>query len=126
MADGPGKTLTEQQRKWFASVIASMQTETGKTLEEWVALARTTPETTHGKRVKSFKAEHGLGQNRASVVLMKAFPHEGPASGEAGARQALWKDAGQRTILEAIETRLEAGTASSHRNAKVIRPGPAR
>ncbi len=126
MADGPGKTLTEQQRKWFASVIASMQTETGKTLEEWVALARTTPETTHGKRVKWFKAEHGLGQNRASVVLMKAFPHEGPASGEAGARQALWKDAGQRTILEAIETRLEAGTASSHRNAKVTRPGPAR
>lgn len=107
MADGPGKTLTEQQQKWFASIIASMRAETGKTLEEWVEIAKTTPETAHGGRVKWFKAEHGLGQNRASVVLMKAFPAEGPAFSETGARDALWKNLGQRTILEAIEARLE-------------------
>jgi hypothetical protein len=106
MADGAGKTLTEQQKKWFASITASMREETGKTLDEWVEIAKTTPETTHGKRVKWFKAEHGLGQNRASVVLMKAFPSEDADAGGAGARKALWKDAGARSILEAIEARL--------------------
>ena len=106
MADEAGKTLTEQQKKWFASITASMQDETGKTLDEWVEIARTSPETTHGKRVKWFKTEHGLGQNRASVVLMKAFPSEDADAGGAGARKALWKDSGARAILEAIEARL--------------------
>ena len=106
MADEAGKTLTEQQKMWFASITASMQDETGKTFEEWVEIAKTTPEATHGKRVKWFKAEHGLGQNRASVVLMKAFPGEGADTGSDGARKTLWKDAGARAILEAIEARL--------------------
>ena len=106
MAEPTGKTLTEQQEKWFASIIASMKAETGKTLEEWVEIAKTSPEPTHHKRVKWFKAEHGLGQNRASIVLMKAFPDQGTDAGEAGARKALWKDAGARAILEAIEAKL--------------------
>jgi hypothetical protein len=106
MADETGKTLTEQQQKWFASIIASMQAETGKTIDEWVEIARTTPEATHGKRVKWFKTEHGLGQNRASIVLMKAFPGEGVDASSDGARKTLWKDAGARAILEAIEAKL--------------------
>ncbi len=107
MPDRTGKTLTEQQQKWFASIVASMQAETGKTLEEWVEIAKTTPEASHGKRVKWFKAEHELGQNRASVVLMKAFPGEGADGSSDGARKTLWKDAGARAVLEAIEARLE-------------------
>ena len=105
MAGETGKTLTEQQEKWFASIVASMQAETGKTLEEWIEIAKTAPDETHHKRVKWFKAAHGLGQNRASVVLMKAIPEA--KTKDADARGALWKDAGQRAILEAIEARLE-------------------
>ena len=89
MADEAGKTLTEQQRKWFASITASMQEETGKTLDEWVEIARTSPETTHHKRVKWFKAEHGLGQNRASIVLMKAFPENAMGAQPDAARAAI-------------------------------------
>ena len=36
----PDNGLTEQQRKWMASVRASLETTTGKTLERWVAVAR--------------------------------------------------------------------------------------
>ena len=32
------RNLTERQRKWFASVRANMQAQTGRSLEEWVAL----------------------------------------------------------------------------------------
>jgi hypothetical protein len=106
MPEETGKTLTEQQQKWFASIIASMQAETGKTIEEWAVIAKASPETSHHKRVKWFKAEHGLGQNRASVVLRHAFPNEDPEGNSDGIRKTLWKDAGARAILEAIEARL--------------------
>ncbi|HEX5262572.1 MAG TPA: hypothetical protein VFW13_03545 [Phenylobacterium sp.] len=37
--------LTPRQEKWFASVKASLERDTGKSLDEWVAIARTCPET---------------------------------------------------------------------------------
>lgn len=104
MADDARKTRTEQQEKWFASVIASMAAETGKSLDDWVAIARACPEATHGKRVKWFKAQHGLGQNRASIVLMHAFPEDRGEPDDL--RGALWKDAAARSILETVEARV--------------------
>ncbi len=106
MPEETGKTLTEQQQKWFASIIASMQAETGKTLEEWVEIAKAGPEASHHKRVKWFKAEHDLGQNRASIVLRHAFPNQDPEASSDATRKTLWKDANARAILEALEARL--------------------
>ena len=37
--------LTPRQEKWFASVRASLERDTGKSLAEWVAIARKCPET---------------------------------------------------------------------------------
>ena len=37
--------LTPRQQKWFASVQASLERDTGKTLDEWVAIAKSCPET---------------------------------------------------------------------------------
>ena len=59
-------TLTERQQKWFASVRAGLQRETGKTIEEWVAIARTCPAVSPRARQAWLKANHGLGINRAS------------------------------------------------------------
>jgi hypothetical protein len=59
MVDETRKARTEQQVKWFAGLRA----ETGRSLEEWVAIALACPEPTHGKRVRWFKAQYGLGQN---------------------------------------------------------------
>ena len=70
------ETLTEQQKKWFASVRDSLERETGKSLTEWVAIAKTCPETKHRARLAWFKEHHGLLQNRASYVLGEAFPPE--------------------------------------------------
>ena len=35
--------LTPRQQKWFASVQASLVRDTGKTLDEWVAIATSCP-----------------------------------------------------------------------------------
>ena len=98
-----GEGVTERQKKWFASVEASFPRDTGKTLDEWVEIARTCPETAHRARVAWLREHHGLGVNRASTVLMRAFPSEGPSWDDPeGLRAQLWKDPRSAAILEAL------------------------
>ena len=69
----PEPNLTERQRKYFASLQASLEHDTGKTLDAWVAIARTCPETGHRARLKWLKDNYGLLQNHGSHVLSEAF-----------------------------------------------------
>ncbi len=94
--------LTERQQKWFASVLEGLERETGRNLAEWAELARACPETAHRKRLAWMKEQHGLGQNRASMVLNAAFP---PASGWSKPdtlADPLWVDPAPRAIYEAV------------------------
>src|SRR3954463_16764058 len=96
-ADSPG--LTERQKKWFASVQASLERDTGKSLDEWVAIARTCPETKPRARALWLKDNHGLGVNRAAQILSAAFPDpEGWQEPEA-VRAKLWADPASAAIL---------------------------
>ena len=96
-------SMTARQEKWFASILESMERETGKTLDEWVAIAKTCPETKPAKRKAWFKEVHGIGTNRASVILGKAFPETAHWAEPDNLRDTLWADAGARAVLEAIE-----------------------
>ena len=96
--------LTERQRKYFDSIKASMKAETGRTLAEWVKVAKSCPETRHRARLDWFKTKHGLLQNRASVVLAEAFKSEGAGWDDPDALIAvLWKDEAARAIYEKID-----------------------
>lgn len=96
--------LTERQKKWFASVREGLERETGKSLEDWVAIARTCPETKPRAQLGWLKQHHGLGQNRASYVLSVAFPSERMTWDKPDeARAALWTDPASTAILEALE-----------------------
>ena len=95
-------TLTERQRKWFASVQANLEKNTGRPLSEWVEVVKTCPETTPRARTAWLKTHYGVGQNHAAQILDAC----GGGSGwdePAALRDALWKDAGSRAILEAVE-----------------------
>lgn len=96
--------LTEQQQKWFASVRANLERETGKTLEQWVEIVRRDcPETKPRARTDWLKATHGIGQNRAATIFSVAFPSEMGWDDAEGLCAALWKDPAQLAILEAVE-----------------------
>jgi hypothetical protein len=95
--------LTEQQKKWFASIAAGLEPETGKSLDEWIAIARTCPETGHRARLAWLKTHYGLLQNRASYVLSEAFPEGAMWSQPDALRDALWTDPAARAILAAVE-----------------------
>ena len=100
MGMGHGADLTEQQKRWFASVRDGLERETGRSLDTWAELARTCPETRHRARLAWMKATHGLGQNRASLVLEHAFPSTpGPVE---TADDPLWADPAARAVFEAV------------------------
>ncbi|WP_374468198.1 DUF4287 domain-containing protein [Phenylobacterium sp.] len=95
--------LTERQQKWFAAVRAGLERDTGRTLEQWVAIARTCPETRPRARLVWLRERYGLGQNRAATVLAEAFPSDLGWDEPERLRDALWSDPGSRRILEAVE-----------------------
>ena len=95
--------LTERQQKWFASVQASLKRDTGKTIDEWVAIARSCPETRPKARADWLREHHGLGVNRAAHVLSVAFPSEMRWDEPDKLRAALWTDPATTAILEAVE-----------------------
>jgi hypothetical protein len=107
MADNPDDKkpsgLSPRQQKWFASVQASLQRDTGKTLDEWVVIARTCPETRPRARVDWLKDNYGLGQTRAMQVLAAAFPSGMGWDEPEKLRAALWTEPGPLAILEAVE-----------------------
>ena len=95
--------ITERQQKWFASVRGSLEKRTGKSLEQWVAIARTCPETRPRAQIKWFKETHGLLQNGASYVLGEAFHWDMGWGNPDDARAALWTDPASTAILERVE-----------------------
>jgi hypothetical protein len=95
--------LTEQQKKWFTSVRGGLERETGKSLDQWVQIAKTCPESKHRAQLKWFKDTHGLLQNRASYVLSEAFPSAASWSEPQAFKEALWTDPASRAIYEVVE-----------------------
>ena len=100
MADA---NLTDRQRKWFASVRAGLERDTGKTMDDWVAIAKICPETAHRARLKWFKETHGLLQNRASQVLDAAFPAGMGWNEPERLIDSLWTDPASRAIYETVD-----------------------
>ena len=94
--------LSERQRKWFATIREGLERETGKSMAEWMTIARACPESGHRARLNWFKAEHGLLQNRASLVLSEAFETTMGWSNPDALIDALWTDPASRSIFEAV------------------------
>jgi hypothetical protein len=102
-AMAPTPNVTERQAKYFASLQASLKATTGKSLDEWVTVAKTCPETGHRARLKWFKEHHGLLQNRASYVLSQAFGGSSAWDEPGVLIAALWSTPGARAIFEAVD-----------------------
>ena len=102
MADN---TLTEQQRKWMASVRAGLEKATGRSLAEWVEIARGCPETAPRARQRWFKETHGLGQNYAMMVLNElAGEGAGNPRDPQALASALWSDPSAAAIFAALQS----------------------
>ena len=55
------------------TMIANMKENTGKTLEQWITIAKKTGAAKHGEMVKLLKADHGMTYGFANLVALKTL-----------------------------------------------------
>ena len=60
--------MTPSPEEMAASMIAGMKEKTGKTLPQWLKLAKASKETKHSAIVKHLKEKHGLTHGYANLV----------------------------------------------------------
>jgi len=112
--------MTDRQKKWFATVQANFEAQTGRPMEAWLEILKTCPETTPGKQTRWLKANYGIGVNHAASILSCAAPSGEPGWDQPEAlRAALWKEADSAAVLvelEALAQRME-GVVVGHRKS---------
>ena len=96
--------VTSQQNKWFKSVQLGLETETKKSLEDWIKIAKTCPETKHKARLEWFKSKHDLGINRASLILGATFKTGLGWDNPDALLDQLWKTPETRAIYDQVES----------------------
>tara|TARA_R110002051_G_scaffold269472_2_gene329584 strand:- start:2003 stop:2581 length:579 start_codon:yes stop_codon:yes gene_type:complete len=96
--------MTERQKKWFATVQANLEPQTGRPLAVWVDILKGCPETRPKAQAGWLKATHGIGANHAAMILDAARPADTLGWSDAeGLRAALWAEPRSLAALEAIE-----------------------
>lgn len=87
-----------------ASMIANLKEKTGKTLAQWVAVAKKTGGAKHGEIVKALKADHGLTHGYANLVAHEALQSAAAHAdgGDLVEAQYAGKKAGLKPIHDAL------------------------
>src|SRR5436190_14972072 len=64
----------------MASMIANLPAKTGKSMDEWLAIAAKSGHAKHGEIVKYLKTEHGLTHGYANQVALRAVAAANPVA----------------------------------------------
>ena len=117
------ETFKEPDRlqKYFASLEANIEKATGKSVAQWVKIAKTCPETKPRARLRWFKEKHGLGQSRAGLILWRTFGSGSMGEGDPNKLmdELFAKYPEQRALYDKVAacvTKLGAGTLSPRKS----------
>ena len=83
------------------AMIANMKEKTGKTLQQWLTVAKKSGEEKHGGVVKYLKAEHGLTHGFANLVAHKYLKSDA-GSADSGTDLVAAQYAGPKADLKPI------------------------
>lgn len=98
------RNLTPRQQAWFASVQASLERDTGRSLDQWVAIVRAgCPDGAPSTQRAWLKQVHGLSIVRTAQIVDAMSASSDPWDDAEGLRSALWKNAASNAILVAFE-----------------------
>ena len=84
------------------AMIANMNEKTGKTLEQWLAIAKKTGAEKHGQLVKAMKADHGLTHGYANLVAHKLMKSDAGSQAAGGTDLVAAQYAGPKADLKPI------------------------
>ena len=99
--------MAQSPEDMAASMAANMPEKTGKSLDQWLKIARASKLEKHGEIVKHLKAEHGLGHGYANLVAHKLKEDASPAGDALIEQQYAGAKADLRPIYDAIMKRVE-------------------
>lgn len=85
-----------------AAMIANMKEKTGKTLEQWVAIAKKSGEEKHGAIVKHLKADHGITHGFANLVAHKTLRSDAGSKAAGGTDLVAAQYSGPKAELKPI------------------------
>lgn len=98
--------MAQSPEEMEATMARKLEEKTGRSLQQWVTVARATREDKHGKIVAHLKGEHGLTHGYANLVAHKALQRGAPpAEDDLVAAQYAGKEA-LRPVYEAILDRV--------------------
>jgi uncharacterized protein DUF5655/uncharacterized protein DUF4287 len=84
------------------AMIANMKENTGKTLAQWITIAKKSGEEKHGGIVKHLKSEHGMTHGFANLVALKALKSDAGGDDALIAAQYGGPKAGLKPIYDAL------------------------
>lgn len=102
-----------------ASMIANMKEKTGKTLAQWIALAKKSGEEKHGAIVKHLKSEHGLTHGFANLVAHKHLKSDAGSSSAGGSDLVGAQYAGPKANLRPIYDALIKAVSALGKDAEI-------
>jgi len=97
--------MSKSPEEMANTMIANMKEKTGKTLEQWIAIAKKSGAARHGEIVKMLKAEHGMTHGFANLVAHKTLKSDAGSVGETTdlvAAQYAGPKAGLKPIYDAL------------------------
>src|SRR5436305_2089505 len=89
----------------MANMVANFAAKTGKSMDEWLAIAAKSGKAKHGEIVKYLKTEHGLTHGYANQVALRAVAAASPAADDDGDPVAA-QYAGAKAALRPIYDKL--------------------
>ena len=102
-----------------ASMVANMKSKTGKTLEQWLAVAKKTGAEKHGAIVKALKADHGLTHGYANLVAHKLLKSDAGSKADGGTDLVAAQYAGPKADLKPIYDAIIKAARSFGRDVEV-------
>ena len=84
------------------AMIANMKEKTGKTLPQWLTIAKKTGGSKHGEIVKALKADHGLTHGYANLVAHKLLKSDAGSQAEGGTDLVATQYAGPKEGLKPV------------------------
>lgn len=99
----PGTPMPKSPEEMEAAMIANLKAKTGKTLPQWLAVAKKAKLAKHGELVKHLKGDHGMTHGFANLVAHHALrPAGAPEGDDLVEQQYAGKKAGLRPIYDTL------------------------
>lgn len=95
-----------------ASMIANFKEKTGKTLDDWLGIARRSGLAKHGEIVAMLKSKHAMTHGFANMVALKLLKSDAASLAEGGADLVAAQYAGEKAALRPVHDKLVKAIAA--------------